>query len=79
MQILLELKHYVKSFMEKVLFADLVQPACVHRMTVCFSMFSLCSTAILYPLYRVLVGTAVGIFSMGTHVGMHVEYCRFVE
>lgn len=78
MQILLELKHYVKSLMEKVLLADLVH-AYVHRMTVCFSVFSLYGTSILCPFYRVLLERAVSIFSMGICVGMHVEYCRFVE
>lgn len=60
--------------MEKVLLADLLH-AYVHRITVCFSVFSLCGTAIPCPFYRVL---AV-IFFMGIYVEMHVMYCRFVE
>lgn len=78
MQIFLELKHYVKSLMEKVLIADLVH-AYVHRMTVCFRVFSFCGTAIPCPFYRVLLERAVSISSMGIYVGMHVEFCRFVE
>lgn len=65
--------------MEKVLLADLVRSACMHRMTVCFGVFSFCGTAIPHSFYRVHVGRAVSIFSMGIHVGMHVEYCTFVE
>lgn len=69
----------MKSLMEQVLLADLVQPVHVYRITVCFSVFSLCGTAIPCLVYRVLLGRADSIFSMGIYVGIHDEYCRFVD
>lgn len=79
MLIVLEFKHCVKSLMEQVLLACLVQPAHVYRITVCFSVFFVCGTVIPCLFYSVLVGRAVSIFSIGIHVGVHVEYCRFVD
>ena len=60
----------MKPRMREVLLADLVQPACVHRVTVCFCvLLSLCGTATPLSLYRVCMGRAVTVFSVGIRVG----------
>lgn len=68
MQVFLELKGHMKPSMQKVLLADLVPPACMHRMTVHFCVFSLCGTAMPLSFYRVHMGRAASFFSMGIHV-----------